>query len=86
METRYFGGFVTGLGGRDIDLVLLATRHKGDSLLPVSQWPLPIYVCRLLVDHPERRLRLADADFELVASAELYKSEDDASQASLTTS
>jgi hypothetical protein len=28
-----------GLQGRDIDVVLVATRHQGASLFPITRWP-----------------------------------------------
>ena len=38
----------------DVRLLILASRHQGDSIFPVRQWPLPVYVCRLKgKDEPE---------------------------------
>jgi hypothetical protein len=37
-----------GLGGEDIYHLLLATRHQGQGLFPVSQWPAHVYVLRML--------------------------------------
>jgi hypothetical protein len=37
-----------GLGDEDIYHLLLATRHQGQGLFPVSQWPAHVYVVRLL--------------------------------------
>jgi hypothetical protein len=37
-----------GLGDRDIDRVLLATRHAGRTLFPVTEWPALVYVIRVL--------------------------------------
>lgn len=31
----------------DIRQVILATRHQGTSLFPVTEWPLPVYICVL---------------------------------------
>src|SRR4029453_1260160 len=33
-------GQLYGLGGRNIDTLLIATRHKGDSLFPIRKWPV----------------------------------------------
>lgn len=67
-----------GLGGRDIELVLLAPRHKGASLFPVDRWPIYVHVARPLVADPEAREYLEPTDMEEVAWAELYRTEDDA--------
>jgi hypothetical protein len=67
-----------GLGGRDIDLVVVATRHQGDSLFPVKEWPVFVHVARPLIENPQDHDRLRDEEFESIAWAELYPSEEDA--------
>jgi hypothetical protein len=37
-----------GLGDRNFDRVLLATRHAGRALFPVTEWPALVYVIRVL--------------------------------------
>jgi hypothetical protein len=37
-----------GLGSEDIYLLLVATRHRGQTLFPVSVWPAHVYVARPL--------------------------------------
>src|SRR2546429_2573950 len=37
-----------GLGGDDINQLVLATRHAGRSLYPISEWPSYVYVFRIL--------------------------------------
>jgi hypothetical protein len=66
------------LGGRDIDTLLIATRHKGDSLFPISKWPVFVHVARLLIENPERREQVHDNEFESIAWAELYRTKEDA--------
>src|SRR5262249_20763813 len=67
-----------GLGGRDIDTLLVATRHKGASLFPINQWPVYVHVARLLIENPEQRDQIHDNEFESIAWAELYRTEEDA--------
>ena len=31
----------------EISQLVLATRHQGASMFPVSEWPLAVYICRL---------------------------------------
>lgn len=67
-----------GLGGRNIDLVLIAPRQEGASLFPINEWPLYVHVARLLIENPEDRDTLHADEFESIAWAELYKTEEDA--------
>jgi hypothetical protein len=64
-----------GLGSRDIDTLLVATRHKGASLFPIKEWPVFVYVSRLLIENPEEREQIHDNEFELIAWAEIYETE-----------
>lgn len=67
-----------GLGGRDIDCVIVVTRHKRDSLFSDTSWPVDAHIARLLIHLPDDKLELESSDFELIAWAELYKAEKDA--------
>jgi len=67
-----------GLGDQDVYLVLLATRHKGETLFPVSQWPVFVHVVRPLVDEPLSCTHLENDQFESYAWAEIYLTEKDA--------
>jgi hypothetical protein len=67
-----------GLGERDIELVLVATRHKGSSLFPITEWPVFVHVARMLVEDPVHYDRLEKGQYESIAWAELYRTEDDA--------
>jgi hypothetical protein len=63
---------------RDINLVLLATRHVGASLFPITKWPVSVQVCPIWVDHPESRDRFSRVENESIGWAELYRTEQDA--------
>lgn len=67
-----------GQGNRDIDLVWMATRHQGASLFPVNEWPVFVHVIRPLIADPEHRDTLRKDEYESIAWAELYPSEQDA--------
>jgi hypothetical protein len=64
-----------GLGGRDIDTLLVATRHKGDSLFPIKEWPVFVHVARLLIPNAEGREHIHGDEFESIGWAELYPTE-----------
>lgn len=67
-----------GLGGHDLDFVLITPRHQGDSLFPINEWPLYVHVARPLVHDPENRDALRSDEMELIAWAELYRTEEEA--------
>ena len=67
-----------GLGSRDVEMVLIATRHRGSSLFPISEWPIFVHVARPLVERPELKDHLRPDEFEAIAWAELYRTESDA--------
>ena len=69
-----------GLGGQDIDRVVLATRHEGESIFPIASWPAYVHVARVIRE-PGEHDTMAVEDLESIGWAELYKTEDDASQA-----
>jgi hypothetical protein len=73
-----------GLGDRGIDRVLLLARHKGHPLHPVSEWPVFVHVARLVIENPETRDSISPDDFEVIAWAEIYKTEAEARRRDLT--
>ena len=56
-----------------INLVLLATRHRGASLFPINEWPVYVHVARPLVDNPESRDRFLEGEFASMLWGELYR-------------
>jgi hypothetical protein len=68
-------GQVFGLGGRDLDQVIIATRHRGDSLFPINAWPVFVHVARLLVPY-EGQDAVGNDEVESFAWAELYPTEE----------
>ena len=64
-----------GLGGRDIDKLIVATKYKGDSLFPVTQWPVFVHVARFLSGDPEEFDVIQNSDLEEIGWAELYETE-----------
>jgi|SRR5271163_3908950 len=68
---------------QNIDTVLLATRHKGASLFPITQWPVFVHVLQPLINNLEDRDSLQKGEFRNIAWAELYKTEEDARKKSL---
>jgi hypothetical protein len=67
-----------GLGDGKIRHVIVAPRHQGSSLFPISEWPVFVHVARLLTDNLEHPDKIEECDFESIAWAELYRTENDA--------
>lgn len=61
-----------GLGNQDIDRVIVATRHQGASLFPISEWPLYVHVARLLAPLPDNQTQVPSTALQSIAWAELY--------------
>lgn len=68
-------GQVLGLGERELDQVIVATRHRGESLFPITRWPVSVHVARLLVPF-EGQFVVRDNEVESIAWAELYPTEE----------
>ena len=56
-------------------LVILAPRHTGCSLFPVSKLPLSVHVAKPLVENVESRDHLELTGVQTIAWAELYETE-----------
>ena len=65
-----------GLGGRDIEKVVVAAHHQGVSLFPITEWPVFVHVARVLINDPENRDELSSNEIEEIAWAELYPTEE----------
>jgi len=47
-----FIGQKFGLGGKDLETIVLAPRLEGYSLFPVSKWPCPVHCVRIVKGAP----------------------------------
>jgi hypothetical protein len=61
-----------GLGNNNIDILLLATRHRGFSLYPVTQWPTSVYVTRLVNRDVLNDISFTSDQVELIAWGEIF--------------
>lgn len=69
-----FPGQPFGLGDQDLAQVIVATRFQDGSLFPIKQWPVHVYVCRLLVPYDGQDAIRSD-DLQCIYWGELYESE-----------
>ena len=71
-----------GLGGEDIEQVVLATRHDGFTLWPVNMWPVSVHIARVVSKSVLGTGKATGADVQLIAWGELYSTMAEASAAS----
>jgi hypothetical protein len=62
----------------DIEFFVLANRHKGEKLFPISEFPCFVHIARLHSDASIEREVIRASDLENVAWGELYRSRSDA--------
>lgn len=62
-----------GLGGKDINQVVLFTRFIGDSLFNIKSWPLYVHVARPLCDNIEDIDYLDKSKIQSMIWGEIYK-------------
>jgi hypothetical protein len=57
----------------NVDTLVVATRHVGDSLFPIARWPVPVHVATSFVNDLEEREYLHDHELRNFAWGELYE-------------
>ena len=65
-------------GEAGIDLVIVATRHKGATLFPITTWPVYVHVAVPIGIDPLTATRVAKDQLVNIAWAELYRTAYDA--------
>lgn len=63
-----------GLGDQDITHLILASRHQGVTLFPVTEWPAHVYVYRILDDALFRQEVFEAHQVEMIAWAMIFRS------------
>lgn len=61
-----------GLGGKDIEQVVFASRHSGYSIFRIDEWPAYVHVARP-VSNVSRKFAITETDLALIGWGELYK-------------
>lgn len=59
-------------------LLIIASRHRGQTLFPISEWPSFVYVARILDDSVLRSGALGTNQSELIAWGELFPTREEA--------
>lgn len=63
-----------GLGERDINEIIIASRHREYSIFSINEWPVYVHVARLTSDMPIDKFTIAENDIESIGWAEMYES------------
>jgi hypothetical protein len=67
-------GQLFGLGATAISRLLIASRLRGFSLFPVNEWPVPVYIVRILDDHIVESGYFTAGQVQLIAWGMIYES------------
>lgn len=57
----------------DVQWLILAARHQGASLFPVSEWPLAVYICRPKGDAKPETETIASENLAILDWGEVRK-------------
>lgn len=66
-----------GLGDRDINHLIIATRHKDFTLFPITEWPSYVYICRILDETIIGTKAFASEQVEMLAWGMIYRTPDE---------
>ena len=69
------------LGAEDVELLILSTVFKGETLFAIKKWPVGVYVARIKDKSILTSLTFAIGQVELVAKGILYQKYDEATAA-----
>lgn len=59
----------------ELDKIVIASRHNGTTLFPITKWPTYVYVLAIQKDELETLDELRESDYKLIAWAEIYQTE-----------
>lgn len=62
----------------DFELLIIANRHEGESLFPITSFPCFVFIVRPLVENIIERDQIDNGEVEILAWGELYRTKHDA--------
>jgi hypothetical protein len=66
-------GQMFGLGSADISALIISSRHSGQTLFPVSEWPSYVYVARIVDDTITSSHTFGRDQVELIAWGSIFR-------------
>lgn len=70
-----------GLGDKEIEHLVIATRHKGFTLFPVTEWPSFVYIARILDESIVKTGVMLPNQVEPLSWGMIFRTYDDANLA-----
>lgn len=70
-----------GLGDQDLHDLLIATRHSGFTLFPISEWPSYVFICQIISRKILTESKFTEKDIEMIAWGEIYRNQQEADKA-----
>ena len=67
-----------GMRDKNIEDVVLATRYAGTTLHPINEWPMTVFVCRIVNENIRHSGKASAKDLEVIVIGELYRTFDEA--------
>lgn len=67
-----------GLGGTDVETVILSSRLRGSTLFPVTEWPCDVYISRVLDPRIFGGSEFAADQVQLIGWGRIFQSRQDA--------
>ena len=66
-------GHLFGVGDSNITQLIISTRHEGYSLYPITEWPVSVYVARILDESILKTPRFTENQIELIAWGMIFR-------------
>jgi len=70
-------GQLFGLGAANIGHLIISSRHRGQTLFPISEWPSFVYVARILDDTVVKAPAFTQKQVELIAWGTLFRTREE---------
>lgn len=64
--------------GDNIDKIVLTVRFAGNTLFPINEWPMNVYVCKVLNEETINTDAVSVDDLKIILWGSLFKSFDEA--------
>lgn len=71
-------GQLFGLGDRDLSQLIFSSRYEGYALYPITKWPCPVYVSRVLDAVILQTLSFSKEQVELIAWPTIFRTRQEA--------
>ena len=60
-----------GLGGEDMDKIIIASRHSGCSIFKIDEWPRHVHIARMISKNVDNKFSIVRSDIKSIGWAEI---------------